>query len=486
MRPRLSFVIAFCAFVAGCGPRAIREVNRHSREPVAVEDVAAPASHNSVFVSETARYTGVERTARLSVDRVLLVDTMRAQIVVHYVDSAGHHLMGAGSGGRRGRWCFVSDSVSGTLTALQTDEFQVTEENDSVPTALALVLDHSGSMGTERALLLQRAVNDLIREKWPNDGIAVIKFDHEVAIERRLGVERTPIAQVGLIGYGGGTAIWDGVARGLTVLNTQEAVRRFPRRAVVLFTDGSDNSSTVTMERLVPAARRTGVPIFTVSFGANIDDVDEQRLRRISLLTGGRSYKIFSRQEFAPLFRDIYRRYKNYYLFSLNLATRGVHTITVRLCNQPDSVQARVVVDNRGTETDLSVPTPVYTPPPIALTFDDVLFEKASAEWLPGAPETLNAVADYLRHDPRLHATIEGHTSNTMGTPHSVLQRLSEDRARAVADYLVGSGVDVGRIRSIGYGPDIPIAPQWPDSVAARNRRVEVRFRTIEERMNNR
>lgn len=489
MRLYYPFIALCSVFLSGCFGLFLRPTS----EPVAVDDAVPPPGYNPMFITGTTPYTGLEKTRHLASDRVLLIDTARVQVMVQYVDEKGRSLTGAGTGESFGRWCFVSDSVDGKVTVLRADQVEASEQNDSLPVALSIVLDHSGSMGAARALLLQSSINKLISEKQAGDGVAVTRFDDDVATERELGNGRDRIAENGLIGFGGSTAIWDGIEHGLAELNNPIVVRAFPRRAVVLFTDGSDNSSTTTMDELIPAARAAGVQIFTVAFGININDNNEKRLKRIATLTGGKYYKIYRREEFTPLFRDIYRRYRNYYQFSLTLATRGIHTITVRICDKRDSLQTQVVIDNRPTEKELAILMPAYTPPsiiqqqpvalipepaspPAVLVLEDVLFKKASAEWLPGAPEKLDVIADYMHSDPDLHATIEGHTSNTMGTPHLVLMDLSQRRAQAVVEYLISSGIAAARFAAIGYGPDRPIASQSPESVAARNRRVEVRF----------
>ncbi|MBS1910889.1 MAG: VWA domain-containing protein [Bacteroidetes bacterium] len=505
MRIRFLLLIVGCSLLGGCKILQLflnQGQTTPIPEPESVADAVPPAGYNPGFISGTAPDTGDVRAARLEVNSVFVVDTAHAQLAVHFIDGNGHHRTGAGWG-ERGRWCFVADSVNGQVRTLGDGEFKIGEENDSTPIALAMVLDHSGSMGPDRALMLQRAVNDLLRDKRPDDGIAVVRFDGAVETERPLRADRSAIAENGLAGFGGSTAIWNGVEQGLRELAAPIGANSFRRRAVVLFTDGSDNSSTVRMEDLIPMARSAGIQIFTVGFGLNIGMEDEDRLHRIATLTGGRYYKIYGRREFAPLFRDIYQRYRSYYLFALPLAARGLHTITLRLCDRPDSLIAHALVDNRPSERELAVAAPAYAPPPIAvrmpgrksqagpelppvIVLDNVLFRKASAQWLPGAPEKLDVIARYMVGNTGLNATIEGYTSNTMGTPRPVLTKLSQDRARAVARYLVSRGIAAERLKAVGYGPDRPVALQRPDSVAARNRRVEVRFGSIQEQTNNR
>jgi outer membrane protein OmpA-like peptidoglycan-associated protein len=470
---RLSLIVGILpALLLSCTP-----VSRITVDPFVAEDALPPSGYNPVYMAGAVPFTGTERNARLSIDRVIQIDTARTQIAVHYLDENGFHLTGAGTGGSKGRWCVLVDSVNGSSNVLRPGQYEATEQNDTTPVAFSIVLDHSGSMGNERARILQSAINDVIREKLPQDGIAVARFDSRTGVERSLARDRNPIQENGLEGFGGLTAIWDGTSRGIDELKSSLASQVFPRRAVVVFTDGSDNSSAKTIEQLVPTARASGIQIYTVAFGIHIGAADEQRLGRLAALTGGKYYKIYGRDEFRFVFQDIYRRFKSYYLFSFDLSAKGIHSISIKLCNQSDGLVARTVIDNRTGDSALRIPMPAYTPPPIMLTFDELLFEKGSARLRPEITSQLDVIRDYMMDDPGLSATVEGHTSNTMGTPVGTLIKLSRQRANAVVNYLVQKGIPAGRLTAMGHGPNHPIAPQSPDAAAARNRRVEVYFR---------
>ena len=67
---------------------------------------------------------------------------------------------------------------------------------------------------------------------------------------------------------------------------------------------------------------------------------------------------------------------------------------------------------------------------------------------------------------------IEGHT-DSVGAAETNLA-LSEQRAMAVRDALVGLGVDASRVTTIGLGEDFPIASNDDAEGRARNRRVDV------------
>ena len=73
---------------------------------------------------------------------------------------------------------------------------------------------------------------------------------------------------------------------------------------------------------------------------------------------------------------------------------------------------------------------------------------------------------------PGLKLQVEGHTDST-GTP-AFNQKLSEQRAYTVRDYLVQQGVDISSITAAGFGPSVPIADNISSAGRQKNRRVEI------------
>jgi OOP family OmpA-OmpF porin len=89
---------------------------------------------------------------------------------------------------------------------------------------------------------------------------------------------------------------------------------------------------------------------------------------------------------------------------------------------------------------------------------------------------TIAEVKRLLSEDTALKLLIEGHTDNSGDSPHNSV--LSEQRARAVRDSLVESGIDQQRLAAVGLGDTRPVADNKDDAGRARNRRVELVKRT--------
>lgn len=108
-----------------------------------------------------------------------------------------------------------------------------------------------------------------------------------------------------------------------------------------------------------------------------------------------------------------------------------------------------------------------------SFTDQRVQFEFDSHELRPGSFILLNAVGTYMMNHPDQEILITGNTC-TIG-PLEYNYRLSELRAKSVADYLLSNypNIDAGQISTEGRGPDNPIANNDDPEVRYLNRRVE-------------
>lgn len=102
----------------------------------------------------------------------------------------------------------------------------------------------------------------------------------------------------------------------------------------------------------------------------------------------------------------------------------------------------------------------------------EVTFASDSAQIQPQFYGALNNVAATLQQYPSSYLDVVGHTDSQGEEAYN--QRLSERRARSVADYLISRGVDPARVATYGQGETQPVASnETPDGRQA-NRRVEL------------
>lgn len=106
---------------------------------------------------------------------------------------------------------------------------------------------------------------------------------------------------------------------------------------------------------------------------------------------------------------------------------------------------------------------------------NDILFDYDSAGLRPASRSTLNELADNFAQYPDNQIIVEGHTDSTGSDAYN--QRLSEQRAGNVADYLIGRGVASRNVVVYGFGETDPKSSNDTAEGRQLNRRVEIHIR---------
>ena len=111
---------------------------------------------------------------------------------------------------------------------------------------------------------------------------------------------------------------------------------------------------------------------------------------------------------------------------------------------------------------------------------DGVTFSTGSYTISPGFRDLLDRVAGSLRQYPNSLIDVYGHTDTTGSATTN--QRLSEQRAQAVANYLISQGVSSSRVRWMGFG-ETRLKVSTGDNVnEPLNRRVEIKIVPFDQR----
>jgi len=108
----------------------------------------------------------------------------------------------------------------------------------------------------------------------------------------------------------------------------------------------------------------------------------------------------------------------------------------------------------------------------LIVSMSDVLFDTGKYSLKPGAREKLAKVAGILLAYPGLNIAVGGYTDNVGGDDMN--QKLSENRAGSVRDYLVAQGVTSNSVGATGFGNTSPVASNDNASGRQENRRVEL------------
>jgi outer membrane protein OmpA-like peptidoglycan-associated protein len=112
------------------------------------------------------------------------------------------------------------------------------------------------------------------------------------------------------------------------------------------------------------------------------------------------------------------------------------------------------------------------TPRGLVVNMAETLFDTGKYDLRPETREKLARLSGILATHPELHLDVEGHTDNTGSV--QVNQKLSDQRADAVAKYLVGQGVLEKNVKSAGFADTHPVADNSTADGRKKNRRVEI------------
>jgi peptidoglycan-associated lipoprotein len=124
-------------------------------------------------------------------------------------------------------------------------------------------------------------------------------------------------------------------------------------------------------------------------------------------------------------------------------------------CETPPSEDGRLATDGdysgMGSQ-NAGVPAGELAPG----VFDTVYFATDSSTLNSEAQGVLRAQAEWLKANPSLNILVEGHCDERASREYNLA--LGDRRANAVTTYLKGLGVDAGRVETISYGKERPVA----------------------------
>jgi peptidoglycan-associated lipoprotein len=125
---------------------------------------------------------------------------------------------------------------------------------------------------------------------------------------------------------------------------------------------------------------------------------------------------------------------------------------------------------NLGTDAMASAATPGSQQDFVVNVGDRVFFESDQTDLTPQAIATLDKQIQWLQNYPRYTFTIEGHADERGTREYNIA--LGARRAQSVRTYMSAHGIDPGRMRTISYGKERPVAVCNDISCWSQNRRA--------------
>lgn len=446
------YAIIVMAFMQSC------VVYKSKREAV-LPDLPPPVGYNPTFIQNVKNVQAADLNhPKLLISRVDVNDADKIRIYTHFVENNSTYLTGAATGEWLKRWCEMTIITNGIPSKI--DKFNVRESvfKDRPQLSVALVLDHSGSMGIERAIACQEAVEQFISNKRAEDAVAIIKYDGKVVVESPIttsqAVSLSNFKMNGLDGFGGLTAVSDAIWAGINEISREDEQKQ---RIVIVFTDGFDNSSKIPMDSVISMALKTNTIICAVDFGYGTND---GFMKKYSDATNGIYHHIYKKNEFQLVFDDIYKRFEYFYVIEFDQPDFGEHQVKLKLCTPKGDVENTILINN--------------LPDVGFINLLNVFFDIDKSTIKKESEKAIKRVADMMKFYPSMVIELRGHTDSTNRTNDIDYNiKLSQSRADAVKQALTKAGIAERRILTRGFGEHMPIADNSSPEGRAKNRRTE-------------
>lgn len=183
----------------------------------------------------------------------------------------------------------VVDKSGKMVTNLPQKSFKVYENGveqpikvfrrEDVPISLGIIIDNSGSM-REKRQKVETASVDLVKASNPQDEVFIVNFNDDAYLDVPFTSDIKKMEEgVARIDSRGGTAMRDAISMSMDYLR-KEGKRQ--KKALLVITDGNDNASTITMEKLVNRAQQNEVLVYSIGL-LNEEERREAKLAKRAL-----------------------------------------------------------------------------------------------------------------------------------------------------------------------------------------------------------
>ncbi len=225
-------------------------------------------------------------------------------------------------------FCSVWDkNTNSFVTNLTREDFTVLEDEQkqeirnfsretNLPLTLALLIDTSQSVSPKLKFEQDAATNffhSVLRDK---DRAMLVEFDSGVTLVQDFTSDPNKMAaQIKTLRAAGGTALYDAIYLSCD----EKLIREIGRKALVILSDGEDQSSKMTFEQAMEMALKAEATIFAISvnrggfFGVGPTKNGDRIMRQFAEETGGRAFFPFKVEELEDAFRQINQELRSQY-----------------------------------------------------------------------------------------------------------------------------------------------------------------------------
>jgi tight adherence protein B len=230
--------------------------------------------------------------------------------------------------------------------------------NVSVPQGVVLVIDTSGSMVGAPIEAAKAAAQSFVAQKRAEDFIALVTFSDTVEVLSNFTTSRGTLnSQIDGIVAEGGTAMYDGVIRATELFagSTDQI-----RKNMIVLTDGTDESSTSTLEDAIAAVDAAEIRTFGVALESSAFSPDA--LQQIVAAADGRFFSTPDPEQLSSLYGQIQQELGNTLVVRYNSEIANPGEIALGV--QYGSLQASQAFQSSGytvSTTTVTGPTTTTT-----------------------------------------------------------------------------------------------------------------------------
>jgi VWFA-related protein len=216
----------------------------------------------------------------------------------------------------------VTDNQGRFVPGLNKNDFEIKEDgvrqtissfsDERTPLELVTAIDVSSSV-TDALPGMKTASTRFLGGLQPTDQATVVGFNDSIYTLARRSTDQTIRERaIGRLRPWGGTALYDAIVQAIDVLDRQTG-----RRAIVLFTDGDDQSSHAPVETAIAQVEASDAMIYAVGQGRAVHAKDLQKLlQQIATTSGGRAFFANTPAKLDEIFSQILDDLHHQYLIS--------------------------------------------------------------------------------------------------------------------------------------------------------------------------
>ncbi len=221
----------------------------------------------------------------------------------------------------------VVDRRGNMVTDLPKEAFRVYENDvpqeirlfkqEDIPVSLGLIIDNSGSMRDKRRAV-ELAALELVKASNPQDEVFIVNFNDEAYLDVDFTSDINRLEEgLARIDSRGGTAMRDALSMSIDHL---VAHARRDKKVLLVVTDGNDNASVITLERLIRKAQQSEVLIYAIGLLDEERKRERERAKRaleaLTKATGGLAYYPKDLSEVDGIARKVAHEIRNQYVIA--------------------------------------------------------------------------------------------------------------------------------------------------------------------------